>query len=345
MKFYQVVFLLFPFLLQGQTCDTLFSHDNYVKRKVKIGYRDCYSVKVDTVYQIIQWKGEDSNYLKPLLSDNMCYSLFHSRTGNLIKERWQIGDTIYFKSYYESGKTRTISKTAVIEEPHYFHEIKREFWENGKIQYEADFKSSSTTINKKYYENGNLESLANSYNYMPGAFGEYVEYFPNGQKSMVLHFAQPDTTHYRYQYAELLDSTYYNENGEIVDHDLNEYNEIEIPVYPPNKSKTLVIDDTLFTHFQFENQDGYANDMMRLKKKILKNIKLPKSCQCRKGLVMIGLIITKEGELKIHELEFGNESVKQSIQQSISKIKHWMPAVLDGKKVDTYVYTHLVLDI
>lgn len=344
MKIYLIIILLFPIPLYGQSCDTLYSHENYIMRGVKIEYRDCQSITVDSTYTIVQWNNVDSNYLMPFYSDNVCYSLFHSLTGKLIQQRWQNGDTIYFKSYYSSGKLRSSAKSVFTSEPYYFHEIKKEFYENGQILYEGEYKSSSYSVHKRYYKNGQLEFMTNRFSYNPGSFGEEIEYFPNGQVSHISRYSEPDTSTNHFQSSELLDEKFFDENGNEVNLNQNEWKVMNVAVYPPYKNEILQINDTLYTHHQFYNIKEYSNDMAELKFKILDNLKILKNSNCTKGIIWISLFIKKDGSILVEDVQFSDDSIKQSLKRSIKKIKHWPAGIVDGEKVDTYVYTYLILD-
>lgn len=134
-----ITFLLLPLLSFGQTCDTLYSHEKYIKRNVDIEYRNCHFLKIDTVYTIVQWNNSDTNYLTPFYSDNVCYSLFHSLTGKLIQERWEDGDTTFFKSYYSSGRLKSFSIHFFREDPYFFHDVIEEYYENGNLRHEGEY--------------------------------------------------------------------------------------------------------------------------------------------------------------------------------------------------------------
>ena len=317
-------------------------------RGVKIEYRDCQTIIVDTTYQIVEWKRKnvDSNYLKPFYTGNICYSLFHSHTGKLIKQRWQVGDTIYSKSYHPSGNLKLFAKTVFTETPNYFHEIQKEYYENGQLRKEFSMQKQTFSPRIIYYPNGMIQSKGMHYDASPGAWGDYIEYFSNGKISSIRTYSQPNTADSitgQYQENELLSEIFYDQNGIQVEKDLNELKVMNVSIYPPIKHDVLKINDTLYSHHQFSNQNGYTNEMSDLKNRILKNLKLPKG-SCTKGLIWISLIIKKDGAIEIEEVQFSDDLTKQSIEKNIKKIKHWPIGILDGKKVDVYVYTYLIID-
>ena len=333
--------------MYGQSCDTLYSHENYVMRGVKIEYRDCQFIKIDSIYRIVQWNNVDSNYLKPYYSENVCYSLLHSHTGKLIQERWQEGDTIYFKSYYSSGKLRSYSKHVFKEKPYYFHDILLEYYENGQLSMEFSLQKQTFSPRIIYYPNGMIQSKGMHYDASPGAWGDYIEYFSNGKISSIRTYTQPNTSDSvagQFQENELLSEIFYDQNGIEVEEDLNELKVMNISIYPPIKHEASKINDNLYAHHQFSNQNGYINEMSELKNKILENLKLPKG-SCSKGVIWVSLIIKKDGTIEIDEVQFSDVSTKQSIEKSIQKIKKWPTGILNGEKVDVYVYIPLLLEL
>lgn len=343
LKLCHFLFLFLPVLTYGQTCDTLYSHERYVQRTIEVGYRNCQLIEIDSIYRIVQWLNVDSNYLEPFFSQNICQSLFHSVTGQLIHERWREGDTTYFKEYYSSGSLKTFSKTVFHENPYYFHDQILRYYENGTIRYEGENKVLSFSTHKTYYPNGRVETIAKRFSYNPSAFGEYIEYFPNGQISMILEYSEPDTTTNQYQTNTLISEKYFDQAGQGVDHNLNEYKKLYLKIYPPYIDKTLLIGEDLHTAQQFEDQEPYANDVYKLKEQIIGNLDLS-GVNCTKGIAKISLNITKKGDIELLEVDFENDLLKESIEQSIKSLKKWPAAIKDGEKVDTHVYTYLIID-
>lgn len=340
-----IIFLLLPLFSFGQTCDTLYSQERYIQRNVDIEYRNCHFLKIDTVYTVVEWENIDTNYLTPNYIENICYSLFHSLTGKLIRERWEDSDTIYVKSYYSSGELKSFSKDINRKEPYFFQSIIKEYYENGNLRHEGEYKSFSFSIHKTYYPDGALETIAKRFSYNPHAFGEYTEYFPNGQVSMIENFTEPDTTTNQYQLSTLLSTHYFDKSGKVVEQNQNEYRKMYIKIYPPDEGTTMeMVGDDLYLFELFSEQEAYANDMSALKSEIYANLKLSKTECCTKGIAWISLIVTKKGKLKIKEIVFENAEVRKRIEKSIHKIKRWTPAQVTDKNVDTYVLIYLILD-
>lgn len=343
-KLYHIFFMFLPLFSFGQTCDTLYSHEKYIERSVEIGYRNCYSVEIDTIYRVVQWLNIDTNYLKPYFSENICQSLFHSKTGKLIHERWQENDTLYMKTYYSSGSLKSYSKLFFRENPYYFHDQIIKYYENGNEKYKGEYKSLTLTTHYTYYPNGALETVAKRFSYNPHAFGEYKEYFPNGETSMILNYSEPDTTTDQYQQNTLISEKFYDQTGNESDDNLNEYKKMYFNVYPPAVNEEITLAEDLFSHHQFSDQKAYANDMKLLKDKIMSNIKISSGDHCSKGIAWVSLIINSDGEIKLDEIQFENEGLRKTIEESIMKIKKWPPASLNHIKVDTYVFTYLIID-
>ncbi|MDX2360825.1 MAG: hypothetical protein QNK23_08470 [Crocinitomicaceae bacterium] len=345
------VLLLTSKIVFAQTCDTLYSSEKYIERSVEIKYRTCNFLDLDSVYRIVQWANIDTNYqeLYPYFSNNYCYKLIHSGSERLIAERWKATDTIYYNEYYLSGKQKVIAKEVHTSEPYHSFLSRLEFYESGQLK--RDFKLQNQTFTHiiNYYPNGAVQSKGNYYGVAsPGAWGDYVEYFPNGQVSSIRSYSEPNTADSlagQYQYYELLSEVYYNQNGSQVDEDLNELKSTFIKIYPPFQNEVLIIDDTLYTHSQFEDQLAYRNDMFSLKEEILDKAKFPVKCQCTAGIISISLVITKDGEIELIGIDFPDGEIKKRIKKSLEKIKSWPAAMYKGNNVDTYVSTYLILNL
>ncbi len=342
-KLKYLLFLFLPFCSFGQHCDTLYSHQKYVECEVEVGYRNCHLVDIDTVYRIVQWLNVDTNHLQPFFSKNICQKLYNSTTGKLIHERWQVGDTICNKTYYNSGQLKSFSKNVYIETPYYFHFQLTRYYENGSIRYKGDYKSLSFSTHTTYYPNGVVETRAKKFSLGTSPCGEYFEYFPNGQVSMIQTFSEPDTTTDNFQLVPLISEVYFDETGQESDQNLNEYKTLYLPIKPPIPNTTLMIGDDLYTSQQFEDQAAYTNGMSELKNRIINDLDIS-DLNCTKGIPWISLIITRKGVIEQVEVKSKNDSLNKRIEASIKRIKNWPAAIKDGTTVDTYVYTYLIID-
>lgn len=344
-----IPFLLLTKLVIGQHCDTLFSNEDYIHRYVKISYRNCTYIDVDTVYEIHGYSAVDSANKKQYLPNLNCYTLFNSNTGKLIQERWEDADTAIYKEYYSSGGLKGICKSTGSIEPYYFWSEYQNYFGNGQVKSVYIFKIGAFSTVKSHYPNGTVFSKATFYDSSPSLWGDYIEYFPNGQASSIRTYSQPNTHDSLfgiYQESELLKEVFYDQAGNEIDHDLNEWNEgLTVSIYPPEKTDdALMINDTLYTSSQFRDQVAYSNNLSSLKSEINKHLKLSKKCDCPKGIAWVTLIVTKSGELLLQEIEFPDEEVNAQLAKAIQRVKKWPPALIENNPVDTYIHTFLIIN-
>lgn len=347
MKWNLLFALLCPFAQHAQSCDSLLSEAPYVERYVELSYRNCHHVDSDTMYQIVRWHNIDPAYQTTLASDKTCYSLYHSQTGVLLIKNWQEGDTSYSQKYYETGELKSSGVSVFTIDPYYFIQHRTDYYKNGQIKFKSTNELQRCHKYHAYYPNGSLEYKGNLYGYNPEPCGEFIEYYPNGTISSVKTFSMPDESDdmaAKHQSFELLKAVYYDPEGKEIDHDANEYHRLYIPVYPPAKGDFEYLGDNLYPASRFSEQTAYANEMTDLKQKIRQQLKLPNDCTCRKGVAWISLTVQKNGTIELHEVQCPDPGLQQPLEQAIHSVRKWPAARLDGKRVDTYVYTFLALD-
>lgn len=349
MRLIWITFLLLTNLVFGQHCDTFYTNGSLYESFVQITYRNCTYLDVDTTYFFVIGNEGETSSNGSIKDDGYCLNFFNSKTGKLIQSQIERSDSISSKVYYHSGKLKVLEEAVSQTNPYYFWWSQKRFFENGQVKKEFIRQTGKFSEETKYYPNGTLFSKSIVYDNIPYVFGDYTEYFPNGQISSIRTYSQPDTQDSmfgKYQESELLREVFYDQTGNEIDHDLNEWNEgLTVSIYPLKKlSDDLKLNDTLYTHEQFKDQLPYSNNLTGLKTAIGKHLKLRKKCSCRKGVAWVSMIVSKSGELLLQEIDFPNEEVKEELSNAILKVKTWPAAIHQNKAVDTYISTFIVID-
>lgn len=338
-----ILYILSGALSYGQNCDTLYSHENYIERKVHVVYRNCYYLNLDTVYAVVQKINHNPVYQERYRFQSDCYSLYHSETGSLIKEFWKVGDTSFANTYFSSGRLKEFYRNIKTKTPYFNHTIIKRYYESGQIRSSEEYKSTERTSHTTFYETGEIMSKGFFFNFGFHHFGDYTEYFPNSQISSIRTYSLPDTTTMQYQQSNLLNEVFFDPEGNKVSYDMNEYQEYYISIYPPAENSDIsMIGDSMYTYDQFDSQEYYSGGMKSLKKAIndrLKN-RLP---ECNTGVIRLSLIVTKKGLIRIEEVQTSDEKLKSIIENILHEIQHWPPAHKDGEKVNTYIYIPLII--
>lgn len=339
-----VLLVMLPFLTFSQNCDTLYSHEKYIERIADVRFHNCYWAHIDTIYRIVQWNNYDETTQTQYRIKSGCFSLFHSKTGVLLEEFWKQNDTVYAKTYYETGSLKSYSAQFHDRANGYFYETFDKYYESGNL-YERNITEHLKFHERfQYYPTGALLTKGVYFNGNFSPWGEYVEYYPNGQPSAVRCYSMPDTLLETYQSSTLLSEQFYKMTGEEIDTTLNRFNSYSNAIYPPRDDHWMKITDSLFTHHQFQNQLAYENDMSSFKKRLLEELSLPDSCNCRAGAFWLSFIVDKLGNIQIVDWELEDEILRRSLEKAIGKIKNWPPGTIDGESVDTYVFTLLILN-
>ncbi|MFT5777877.1 MAG: antitoxin component YwqK of YwqJK toxin-antitoxin module [Crocinitomicaceae bacterium] len=347
MKLISIIFILASGISRAQTCDTLYSNDKFIARTIDISYRNCHLVEIDSVYRIRQKISSLDEYNESYFIYNQCHQLFNSETGRLIQQQWKSNDTTYFKEYYSSGALKVTSMEYVDSEYRFWWRSRREYHENGNLKREYDGESLALYPCSEYYPDGSLLSTAHYYGIFEHRWGDYIEYFPNGQVSSFLRYSLPitnDSIGQHYQSSQLLSTFFYSTNGKEVTKDLNEEKYVRINIYPPDEHEVYLLNDSLYVYTLFEDQKGYSNEMMDLKAAIIDKLKIPAKCNCAIGVALISLLITKEGRIVIAEIEFPDGKLKKSIAKALKEIKSWPAGQYQDQNVDTAVYLDLIFD-
>jgi hypothetical protein len=81
-----------------------------------------------------------------------------------------------------------------------------------------------------------------------------------------------------------------------------------------------------------------------LKKAIQQHLELPTDCDCKKGVIWIGFVVSSNGSLSMVTVDFPDKKVKIQLEQAIRKLAYWPPAHLENDPVSVYMYTYLLLD-
>lgn len=344
MKFLTLVFIFIQHAVVAQNCDTLRASE-YIRTDVNIAYDNCHWVHVDTSYINHSWTDLDTTFLDLYNAGDFCYVLMHGKTNNLYGHLWKSGDTVTLKAFYASGKMKLFTKE-LLNYGELFLTIEK-YYENGQLALSYSMTMSSFTERLTYYPDGAIHTKGIRYGPSFEFSGDYVEYYPTGEISSIQTYSQPNTNDSmrgQYQSSELLGEVFYDLDGNIVDSNLNVYDYFWYNIYPMEISGDTIINERFHNYLLFQDQEAYAQDMHKLKTKLLKSLKL-KSCSCRKGVIKFSLTISDQGVVKLLSIDFPNEEVKKQLSKSIGKIKYWPPAVYNNQKVDTIVDTYLILDL
>lgn len=343
-----VLLVMFPFLTFSQNCDTLYSHEKYIERRVALFHRNCSWLYADTMYWLVRWGNHDPEYQTTYFVKNDCYSIFNTKTGRLIEEGWRVIDTFFTKTYYTSGKLKSYgsvySSVFSAEDSTYFAQTSETYYENGGLLKKSKLSYGEFNQICWFYPDGSLQSVGTLYDANPGFWGTYKEYYQNGQLSSLLTYSMPDTTDHTYQDAELLSAKYYSIDGKEVEADLNELKRMEIVIYPPKKSEWTEIENGLYAWEHFSDQAPYSNQLAELKNRILCEITLPESCDCKTGVFWFSAVVNKKGEIEVLDVEIADPILKKSVEDAIRKVNYWPPGELNGDKVDTFIYTFLIIN-
>ena len=330
---YSVLILLLITLQNaiGQDCDNiLFTNDSVVKLNTGAYIVDCDAIYYDTTYDFIPFLG--SPYAT-------CYKLYHHNEDWLIRERWTKSDTTFTKEYYRSGKLKSESYFY-----DYLNNASFHYYENGQLEYGGVKRIDTLVERKSFYENGNIRHI--DYSFAGSVYDSVIHYYPNGLKSSIAYytpFTKDLLGDLNYKETKILAEHFLDENGDTIDYNKNEMNNVNVFHYPMMDTTFYRHNPDITTFYHIKDQKGYDSNMTLLKERINKKIKFPKSFDCPIAYCYLKMRIDKNGSITIHEVSNSKSEISDAVETAVNKIGKWEVGMVNGKPMEVVIITDLII--
>ncbi|XOV67619.1 MAG: hypothetical protein ACFHU9_00330 [Fluviicola sp.] len=336
------LFVCLSKIVTAQDCYTIWSDEECVQKSVYLEFRNCSYVYLDSSFLVgrVPHCGDYTIERQP--EELYCFEIYHSETKKLLSTLKLRNDSIWLNEYYPTGQLKRETVELYPLGKSFVSKTSKAYYVDGTLRYMNQSETMNFKPKKTYYPDGSLMSEGLYFNHYTPT-GDYYEYFPNGQVSAHIVYAEPDTTESGYQQSNIVSQSYFYANGDTLDFNANSLARLSWELEPYRAPAVGFSKEGYVRHYELEDHPAYAYDMSFLKSYILKELEIDGNEWCTTGAAGIRLHIETDGSFK-YEVGFPGDYIRNQIEAILEDIGTWPPGVINGTAYPIYVDTYLVIE-